>query len=85
MKKEHGAHRDPAPCLQLPLPQCRALAGAVPHLLRADAQDLLALPDDGKEKLAEDMTALADSFNISQDNRLTVPGDDVEVVITKKG
>lgn len=31
------------------------------------------------------MTALADSFNISQDNRMTVPGDDVEVVITKKG
>ena len=46
---------------------------------------LLALPDDGKAKLEEDMTALAESFNISQDNRMIVPSDYVEVVITKKG
>lgn len=31
------------------------------------------------------MTALAERFNISQDNRMTVPSDHVEVVITKKG
>ena len=45
----------------------------------------LALPDEGKTELAKDMTALAESYNVSQDGRMVVPGDYAEVVITKRG
>lgn len=45
----------------------------------------LALPDEGKAELAKDMTALAESYNVSQDGRMVVPGDYAEVVITKRG
>lgn len=44
----------------------------------------LALPEDGQTALAEEMTALAENFNIATDGRMVVPSDYAEIVITKR-
>jgi ubiquinone/menaquinone biosynthesis C-methylase UbiE len=43
-----------------------------------------ALPEDGQQALAADLLALAASFNRSGDSTLVVPGEYLEVVVTRR-
>ncbi|MGD1926248.1 MAG: class I SAM-dependent methyltransferase [Paracoccaceae bacterium] len=44
----------------------------------------LALDSDGQHAMAQDMSNLAERFNVRTDGRMVVPGDYAEVVITKR-
>ena len=79
-----GLDHDGAAALRVPLPLAGALARGLPDLLRPAPQGLRrAGAGSAARRSKRDLLALIDQFNRARDGSMVVPGEYLEVVITR--